>query len=113
MNVPEVMTLMSSAAAMRTKVSMHATSSAALLETRDLVLIAVLSFVGCRGPLGARNGTHYGTSIRIVPSCRDVMNSSPSRLRLMCRSARGTLPHRPLDELLNVTYVRVAAASRT
>ena len=32
----------------------------------------------------------YGTSIRTVPSCLDVMNSSPSRLRPMCRSARGT-----------------------
>ena len=29
-----------------------------------------------------------GTSILIMPSCRDVMNSSPSRLRPMCRSAR-------------------------
>ncbi len=32
-----------------------------------------------------------GTSIRIVPSWRDVMNNSPSRLALMCRSDRVTL----------------------
>lgn len=31
-----------------------------------------------------------GTSMRTVPSCRDVMNSSPSRLRLTCKSARVT-----------------------
>ena len=32
-----------------------------------------------------------GTSIRIMPSCRDVRKSSPSRLRLMCRSARAAV----------------------
>jgi len=32
-----------------------------------------------------------GTSVRIMPSCLDVMKSSPSRLRLMCRSALGTV----------------------
>ena len=29
-----------------------------------------------------------GTSMRIIPSCRDVRNSSPSPLRLTCKSAR-------------------------
>ena len=43
MKVPDVMTLISSADAVRTKNSRHATSSAALLETCDRILMAVLS----------------------------------------------------------------------
>ena len=48
-----------------------------------------------------------GTSIRIMPSCREVRKSSPSRLRLMCRSARVTVA--PLVASIssrNETYVR-------
>ena len=43
----------------------------------------------CHRCVDAVAGALSGTSIRMVPSCREVMNSSPSRLRLMCRSPRG------------------------
>ena len=38
-------------------------------------------------------------SILITPSCLDVMKSSPSRLRLMCKSARVAVAPRPALEL--------------
>ena len=49
-------------------------------------------------------------SIRMVPSCLDVMSSSPSRVWLMKRSARVILDaHFPIDELLQ-RYVHPVAA---
>ena len=39
-------------------------------------------------PLFAASIPESGTSMRIMPSCRDVIKSSPSPLMLMCMSAR-------------------------
>ena len=65
----------------------------------------------CRGnrspPPRSNQAACYSTSIRIIPSCRDVMKSSPSRLRPMNRSARVTVA--PLVASISsrkVTYVR-------
>ena len=56
----------------------------------------------------------YGTSIRIVPSCRDVTNSSPSLARLMCRSARVSFaPIVFSTSSWNVTLVLPPLESRT
>src|SRR6476646_191141 len=48
------------------------------------------------------------TSMRIVPSCRDVMKISPSLLRLICRSARVTdAPFAFSTRSRSVTYTRL------
>src|ERR1044071_9341242 len=55
-----------------------------------------------------------GTSIRIQPSCRDVSRSSPSPVRLICRSARVRLvPITFSTSSLNDTFSRAPLALRT
>ena len=57
-----------------------------------------------------KHGVFQFTSIRIMPSCRDVMNSSPSRLRPMCRSARVmAAPIVLFDEFLQRHILALAA----
>ena len=55
-----------------------------------------------------------GTSMRIMPSCREVRNNSPSRLMLICRSARvAGLPMALSIRSRNDTSTRLPLASRT
>src|SRR5262249_43794287 len=55
-----------------------------------------------------------GTSIRIMPSCRELRKISPSPLRLRCRSARvAVAPFVASTSSWNVTYVRLPLASLT
>jgi hypothetical protein len=54
-----------------------------------------------------------GTSMRIMPSCREVMNNSPSRLMPICRSARGIgVPIALSIRSRNDTSTRLPLASR-
>ena len=51
-----------------------------------------------------------GTSMRIIPSCLDVSRSSPSPVRLICRSAREMLA--PIVRSMsscNDTFIAIAA----
>ena len=64
-------------------------------------------------PWGSPEASVYGTSILIVPSCRDVTNSSPSRLCPMWRSVRmSVVPIVFSTSSLKVTSVRLPPASR-
>ena len=69
------------------------------LETRSHFLTAVKNTGGIRSAaVTQRRGPPVAgaleseTSIRIMPSCLDVRSSSPSPVRLMCRSTREMLP---------------------
>ncbi len=64
--------------------------------------------------VGAVQEPPSGTSMRIIPSCLEVRNNSPSRLWLMCRSHRTTvLPIFFSIRSRNDTSTRLPLASRT